>query len=149
MKKWLIGSLLFIMIAFILLVIYLNNKVPELGVNSGQLKALPSSPNAVSSQSKDSKSYVDPLALKSNSYKLIQEILQELDKTKIIKESPHYIHVVFSTRVGFKDDVEFYFDEKNNVIHYRSASRLGHSDMGKNRERYEKIKTMYLNRISD
>jgi uncharacterized protein (DUF1499 family) len=149
MKKWLSIGILFIIIVIILIIIYLNNKVPNLGIKDGQLKDLPTSPNAVSSQTEDSKRYVDPLLLKSNSYEILIDMLNDLDEAKIVKKNPNYIHAVFSTRIGFKDDVEFYFDEENKVIHFRSASRLGYSDMGKNKDRYEKIKNLYLKKISD
>ena len=149
MKKWLSIGILFTIILIILIIIYLNNKVPNLGVKDGQLKDLPTSPNAVSSQTKDSKRYVDPLVLQSNSYDILINILNELDEVKIVKKNPNYIHAVFSTRIGFKDDVEFYFDEDNKVIHFRSASRLGYSDMGKNKERYKKIKDLYQSKLAD
>jgi len=40
----------------------------------------------------------------------------------------------------FVDDVEFYFDEKEKMVHIRSASRLGKGDMGVNRKRMELIR---------
>ena len=42
-----------------------------------------------------------------------------------------------SIYVIFKDDVEFYLPDGEGTIHFRSASRLGTSDLGKNRERME------------
>ena len=39
------------------------------------------------------------------------------------------------------DDVEVVI--KDGLIHIRSASRLGYSDMGVNAERFEKIKMAY------
>lgn len=149
MKKWLSIGILFIIIIIILIIIYLNNKVPNLGVKDGHLKDLPTSPNAVSSQTEDSERYVEPLVLNSNSYDVLLGMLEDLDEAKIIKKNPNYIHAVFSTRIGFKDDVEFYFDEENKVIHFRSASRLGYSDMGKNKDRYEKIKDLYQSKLAD
>jgi uncharacterized protein (DUF1499 family) len=41
----------------------------------------------------------------------------------------------------FVDDVEFYIVPDQQVIHVRSASRLGHSDMGVNRERIEMLRS--------
>lgn len=85
MKKWLSLSFLFIIIIIILIILYRNNKVPNLGVNEGQLKDLPSSPNAVSSQTEDSERYVEPLVLNSNSYDILIGMLEALDEAKIIK----------------------------------------------------------------
>jgi uncharacterized protein (DUF1499 family) len=42
--------------------------------------------------------------------------------------------------MGYVDDTEFYLDEKAGVIQVRSASRLGRSDFGVNRERIESIR---------
>lgn len=39
--------------------------------------------------------------------------------------------------------VEFYFDKEKELIHFKSGSRIGYSDMGLNKERYEKIRKMY------
>lgn len=48
-----------------------------------------------------------------------------------------------TTAMGFVDDVEFYLDEDTKVIHVRSASRLGQSDLGVNRKRIETIRTEF------
>jgi uncharacterized protein (DUF1499 family) len=42
--------------------------------------------------------------------------------------------------MGFVDDVEFLIDDSAKVIHVRSASRLGQSDLGVNRQRIETIR---------
>jgi len=47
----------------------------------------------------------------------------------------------------FVDDVEFYFMKKQadtTIIHIRSASRIGYSDLGVNRKRIEKIRNKFL-----
>jgi uncharacterized protein (DUF1499 family) len=51
------------------------------------------------------------------------------------------MHITFSTAVfHYVDDVEVRFDKENNLIHLRSASRIGRSDFGVNRKRIERIK---------
>ncbi len=45
--------------------------------------------------------------------------------------------------MGFVDDVEFYLDRNTNVIQIRSASRLGRSDLGVNRQRIETIRAKF------
>ena len=42
--------------------------------------------------------------------------------------------------MGFIDDVEFFVNKDKGVIDVRSASRLGESDLGVNRERIESIR---------
>jgi uncharacterized protein (DUF1499 family) len=71
----------------------------------------------------------------------MKDLILSYDNTELMKESDNYLHFVFTTNFfHFKDDVEFYFDGENNIIDFKSQSRIGYSDMGMNRERYEMIK---------
>jgi len=63
-----------------------------------------------------------------------------MKKTKIITENKKKYAEFTSAIMGFVD-VEFYLDEDAKVIHVRSASRLGQSDLGVNRKRIETIRT--------
>jgi uncharacterized protein (DUF1499 family) len=40
----------------------------------------------------------------------------------------------------FVDDVEFRYDAAAEVVHVRSASRIGRSDLGANRKRIEALR---------
>ena len=44
--------------------------------------------------------------------------------------------------MGFVDDVESYLEDGSKTIQVRSASRLGESDLGVNRQRIEEIRTL-------
>ena len=49
-------------------------------------------------------------------------------------------HVEFTTRVfRFVDDLHVHFDDASRVVHFRSASRVGESDLGANRTRMTAI----------
>jgi len=50
--------------------------------------------------------------------------------------------------LGFVDDLEFCLDDQNKTIHVRSASRLGYSDLGKNRQRVEQIRAAFTKEVS-
>jgi len=51
-----------------------------------------------------------------------------------------YLHATqSSSRFGFVDDVEFLHDPEAGLLHARSASRVGYSDLGVNRRRLETI----------
>ena len=64
---------------------------------------------------------------------------------KVKKEIDQFIHVEFTSNIfRFIDDVEFYLTEQG-VIHFRSASRIGHSDLGVNRRRIEMIRIAFNN----
>lgn len=60
---------------------------------------------------------------------------------KIIEVRSDYVYVQYeSPLMGFVDDVEFWFPPgKRSLVEYRSASRLGESDLDINRKR---IKTL-------
>lgn len=125
-----------------------NNITPKnLGVGDGKLAKMPNTPNAVSSQTDIEDKKVEPLKFNGNLEETktkIVNIINNYEGTKIIKSEKNYIHVVFTTGgMKYKDDVEFYFDEKNKIIHFRSASRVGYSDMGLNKKRFDEIKNYY------
>lgn len=112
----------------------------NLGVKNGQLTACPGTPNCVNSQSTDSQSKIAPLPMISISE--LKKIVESMERTTIIEETNDYLYAEFQTPLmGFVDDVEFYLDNTENVIHVRSASRLGKSDLGVNRKRVEEIRS--------
>lgn len=120
-----------------------------LGVNrKGQLKKLPATPNCVSSQTNQKKKRVDPLPYCGTAEQSKAKLLAYLTaqpRVKVKKDRPDYLYVVYTSKLWrFKDDVEFYFDDDSRLIQFRSGSRLGYSDMGVNRQRYNDIKAAYL-----
>ncbi|UOQ92674.1 DUF1499 domain-containing protein [Halobacillus shinanisalinarum] len=122
-----------------------------LGVKDGKLAPCPHSPNCVSTQAKSLDKAMDSLPFIENiSYtkSLIKQIINEEQRTSIQSEQENYLHVIFTSKLlKFKDDVEFYFDESSRVVHFRSASRAGYSDLGVNRKRMENIRRNYLRKI--
>jgi uncharacterized protein (DUF1499 family) len=145
MPLQIVGALVIVVLS---LGVIKNNKTPNgLGVNNGKLAEISKKPNNVSSQTNEKEKYVEPLNfiddLAKSKVKIIN-ILNEYPGAKIIKNENNYIYAVFTTgTMKYKDDVEFYFDENSNVIHYRSSSRIGYSDMGLNRKRYNIIAQKY------
>ncbi len=121
----------------------------KVGLEKGQLNPCPNSPNCVGSMEglKDEIHYAAPIKMTetlSKSRDIIKTILTDLPRVKIIVDEDIYLHAEFTTKImRFVDDVEFYFDEKGGLIHYRSASRIGHSDLGVNRKRMQEIKDRY------
>jgi len=70
----------------------------------------------------------------------LKMIIQGMERTTVVRETPGYLHVEFRTFLGFVDDVEFYVDGSQKVLHLRSASRVGYWDLGVNRRRIESIR---------
>jgi uncharacterized protein (DUF1499 family) len=123
----------------------LSGKRPAgLGVRDGNLKSPPSSPNAVSSQSTGGYHLIAPLAYKGpqeQAMKALKAIIESTSDTRIVETKPDYLYAEYaSALLGFVDDVEFYFPAGANIIHVRSASRLGYGDLGVNRKRIEAIR---------
>jgi uncharacterized protein (DUF1499 family) len=111
----------------------------NLGVKSGNLADCPSSPNCVNSQSTNPQSQIDPLPLVSISD--LKKVIETMERTTIIEATDSYLYAEFKSKLmGYVDDVEFYLDPAANVIQVRSASRLGQSDLGANRQRIETIR---------
>ena len=64
-----------------------------------------------------------------------------------MKDEDGYLHATFESAVfRFIDDVEFQLSPVEGVINVRSASRVGHSDLGVNRRRVEVLRAE-LNRM--
>ena len=123
---------------------FAGKRPANIGIQSGKLAACPSSPNCVSSFSQDAEHQIEPLAYTSSPAEAmakLKEAIESLGKTKIITATDNYLYAEFtSALMGFVDDVEFLEDNGAKVIHVRSASRLGQSDLGANRKRIEAIR---------
>ena len=110
----------------------------NIGVKDGRLTPCPESPNCVSSYASSEQHSI--AALDAN-LDQIQQILLTIDAANIVERSNNYLYAEFtSSLMGFVDDVEFLYDAATNTSQVRSASRLGHSDMGVNRKRIETIR---------
>jgi uncharacterized protein (DUF1499 family) len=73
----------------------------------------------------------------------ILDVVGKMVRTTIITQREDYLHVEYRTKMGFVDDVEFHLDDATRTVHFRSASRIGYSDMGVNRKRMEEFTRLY------
>jgi uncharacterized protein (DUF1499 family) len=139
------------LIAFALLIfltltgsLMLPTAASAVGVSNGHLTNCPASNNCVVSLGGDDKHAIDPIEYHVNRNKareILQKVLTVVPRTSVIEETDNYIHATSTSRIfKFVDDVEFYFPNDENVIHLRSASRIGESDLGVNRRRVEQIR---------
>jgi uncharacterized protein (DUF1499 family) len=60
------------------------------------------------------------------------------------RQGDYWLASSVSALFRFLDDVEFRFDDASAVVHVRSASRVGYSDLGANRKRIEALRAAYL-----
>ncbi len=110
----------------------------NIGIQNGRLTPCPESPNCVSSFASDETHRIEPIAANLNQ---IERVLLGLDEANIVSARDAYIYAEFTSRImRYVDDVEFMYDSAAGVTHVRSASRLGYSDMGANRNRIENIR---------
>jgi len=119
----------------------------DLGVRDGRLAPPKRTPNNVNSQvdkNADAGHYIEPLRYRGDApqaWAALRRVIDGMPRVKLITSAPGYLYAEFSTRLmGYVDDTEFYLDENAGVIQVRSASRLGSSDFGVNRERIESIR---------
>jgi uncharacterized protein (DUF1499 family) len=119
----------------------------NLGVREGKLAPCPNSPNCVSTQSTDTKHRIDPLVYTSSMEEArdhLEKIVRTMPRTRVVRVEEDYMYVECTSRLfRFIDDVEFWFDDEKKVIHFRSASRKGTSDLGVNRKRMEQIREQF------
>jgi uncharacterized protein (DUF1499 family) len=116
----------------------------DLGLKGGVLRPCPDTPNCVSSEGgTPADKLVAPLPAPGGRADLVRlaAVVAAWPRTEVITTTPEYLHAEStSLLLRFVDDVEFRFDSAAQVIHVRSASRLGKSDLGVNRKRVEGIR---------
>lgn len=111
------------------------------------LDPCPPSPNCVCSQEdpSDAEHFIEPIDYDGpadRALDVIAGVIESASRARITSRTSDRIDSVFTTPVlRFKDDVSFEVDSSAAKIHFRSASRVGHSDLGANRKRLESLRT--------
>jgi len=141
-----LGRAALIVIGVLALLAFMNPSPANLGPMDGKLAPCPDSPNCVSSAATDPRHAIAGFALDRSPGAAKEELKQavaKLPRTKLITETERYLHFECRSLIfRFVDDVEFHLDETTKTIHLRSASRVGHSDLGVNRRRVEAIRAL-------
>ena len=124
-----------------------GTRLSTLGIKDGRLAPCPGSPNCVSTQAQDEKHRIDPLkytGTQDQAKQRLVQVISTMPRARVITDEQGYLHVEFTSLIfRFVDDVEFFFDDANKLIHFRSASRTGYSDLGVNRKRMEEIRKRF------
>ncbi|HEV2609282.1 MAG TPA: DUF1499 domain-containing protein [Noviherbaspirillum sp.] len=124
----------------------------DLGVRNGMLKPPGAdAQNVVSSQAAMHPHRPDhviaPLRISSDAataFAKLERIVRGMEGASVVVSEPHYLRAAFRSKwLRFVDDVEFFLDPHEGVIHMRSASRLGRRDFGVNRARLEAVRTAF------
>ncbi|MCV6609409.1 MAG: DUF1499 domain-containing protein [Amphritea sp.] len=111
------------------------------GPVDGQLQPCDPKPNSVCSMPGND----DQHAVEALDYMPLSElalVIREMGG-EVVVEQDNYIASEFRSGLfGFVDDLELQVDKNSAVIHVRSASRVGYSDMGVNRQRVETLRNL-------
>lgn len=120
------------------------------GLAEGKLRSCPGTPNCVCSEQPGEEGWVEPITLggmtHDKAWELLKKVVAEMGGV-VQHEEKEYLWTTFTVPLfGFVDDVEFRLDKAGNVIHVRSASRLGFSDLGVNRSRVDDLRRSFVDK---
>lgn len=114
------------------------------------LAPCPDSPNCVSSQEDpgDAEHHIAALPLGDRDVDTaladLEALVQAQPRAVVQVRKGPYLAATFTSKVfRWVDDVEFLVDAEAGVVHVRSASRVGHSDLGVNRDRIETLRAAW------
>lgn len=117
------------------------------GLIDSRLSHCPDSPNCICTEHPDDESHftdaIDFSALETNNIsQLIIDSIQQSGGV-IVKFEDNYISATYTSNLfRYVDDFEVRIDNENKLIHMRSASRVGRSDLGANLKRIELFKNL-------
>ena len=122
-------------------------RAPVMAKPGELLAPCPSSPNCVSSLAADDAHRVAPLAYQGDpaaAMRRLREVIAAMPRARVVDASDTALHAEFTSRIfRFVDDVDCVVDPAAGVIQIRSASRVGYSDLGVNRDRVEAIRKAF------
>lgn len=123
---------------------------PPLGLTAGRLLPCATQPNCVCSHDPAAASFIVPIACPgpdsaTAALAQLKAVVLSRPRLRLLEERPGYLRFeATSALFRFKDDLEFLADDSAKLIHVRSASRVGHSDLGVNRRRVEAIREQFM-----
>jgi uncharacterized protein (DUF1499 family) len=132
--------------AVLLTILSCASNPPKVQLVDGKLRPCPSSSNCVSSESDVTSSRVEPLTFQCPPEKVWGDLKKTIRQMggKIQEEHNTYLWATFTSKLfHFVDDVEFRMVSSDSIIHVRSGSRVGYSDLRVNRRRVEKLRTIF------
>jgi uncharacterized protein (DUF1499 family) len=134
-------------VAVLALLSALARRPANLGATGGRLGPCPNTPNCVCTHASDEAHRIEPLRFEGSAeaaMKRLRGVLAAWPRTRVVTAADGYLHAECRSRLfRFVDDVEFLLDPVAHVIHFRSASRAGRSDLGVNRRRMEGLRRAF------
>ena len=150
---FIIISIIIIAIVIIFIILGLMSRSGQApGMVDGKLSKCSEKPNCVCSEHKeDASHYIAPMVISNKtaneSFVAVKKVILKMGGT-LVDESDHYLAATFSSALfGFVDDLEIRIDSDKQLLHLRSASRVGHGDRGVNKKRVELLKMLFAKAI--
>jgi uncharacterized protein (DUF1499 family) len=120
-----------------------RGRTGQLAPPGGPPRPCPSTSNCVSTEATDARHAMAPLPFTGSAqaaHARARAALLAEPRTRIVTERPGYLHAEARSRLfRFVDDVEVMVDSAAQAVRFRSASRVGRSDMGVNRARMQRF----------
>lgn len=115
--------------------------------NTNTVAACPDKPNCVSSNTFNA-NQIEPFRLiisnkqsAASAWTGISNIVKKQIRTQIIMLNDTHLHAeVRSLIFRFTDDLNLVLDTQQNLVHVRSASRVGYYDFGANKHRIDRLR---------
>jgi uncharacterized protein (DUF1499 family) len=74
---------------------------------------------------------------------LLRATVATFPEATVVRADPLGLQLIFTTPIGFRDEVDFRIDANARLINFRSRSLLGLFDFGKNRSRMREFTTRF------
>lgn len=143
-------SAAFLAIAGTVALVALSRGERKVGTVDGRLRPCSSASNCACSED-SGESAVEPFAIPDGvsprtAFEALEFVL--MNEADVRTRSEGYVHAVYTTPLlRFRDDFEARLDGGRDVIHVRSSSRVGRSDLGANRRRVEALRGAWSVRL--
>ncbi len=152
MKKIVIAAFILIAILLVVTIAFEGGRDLKVGMTEGKFTPCPGTPNCLSSQAESKEAYMAPIDtgnLETEAVmKIARTLVEKSDRAKVVEFEGKYLRAEFKSLIfRFVDDVEFYHDAQKGLLHFKSASRVGKSDLGVNRKRMEKLTALILDEL--
>jgi uncharacterized protein (DUF1499 family) len=124
----------------------LTSAAPDPKLVSGSLRPCPQTPNCVSSEVLDGSKKISPFRYSLAAETAWAKLKTDIETTggKVLLQEQNYMWATYTSRLfRFVDDMEFRMLPEEKIIHVRSGSRVGKSDIGVNRKNVEKLRKQF------
>lgn len=122
----------------------IGNYTPEalsLYQGGNSLHPCPDTPNCVSSTYSDDSHHIETILGDEQVFKSLKAIVSGEPRVTVISQTDQYLHAEFRTKLlAYIDDLELLHINGSSEIQLRSASRLGKSDFGVNKNRIQALR---------